>query len=44
MYKDGEKEKQPIKINNLKDALAFAEKDLLNNWQRYRMNFLKSSK
>ena len=30
-HKDGEKEKQPIEINNLKDALAFAEKNKLNN-------------
>jgi hypothetical protein len=35
----GEKIKQAIPINNLKDALTYAEQDIKDRWEWYKENF-----
>ena len=44
MTPKGEKEKIAIPIDNLKDALKFAEQDLKDRWEFYRDRFLKQLK
>lgn len=40
----GEKEKQPIAIENLNDALLYAEQDLKDRWKYYKQRFIKKKK
>lgn len=40
----GEKEKQSIDIDNLKDALNYAQQDLKDRWEYYKERFLKKMK
>lgn len=37
----GEKIKQPISIQNLKDALTYAEQDIKDRWEWYKEKFKK---
>jgi hypothetical protein len=37
----GEKEKQVIAIDNLRDALSYAEQDLKDSWEWYKKIFKK---
>lgn len=41
---NGEKIKQPIPINNLKDALTYAEQDIKDRWEWYKEKFKKGVK
>jgi hypothetical protein len=40
----GEKTKQPIAIENLKDALTYAEQDIRDRWEWYKEKFKKGLK
>ncbi|MBM4141315.1 MAG: hypothetical protein FJ242_07525 [Nitrospira sp.] len=40
----GEKTKQPIPIENLKDALTYAEQDIKDRWEWYKDKFKKGMK
>ncbi len=40
----GEKTKQPIPIQNLKDALTYAEQDIKDRWKWYKDRFKKGMK
>lgn len=40
----GDVKKEPLPFNDLNLALTFAEKDLKDNWQTYRISFLKEVK
>jgi len=40
----GEEVKQPISINNLNDALTYAEQDLKDRWEWYKEKFKKGVK
>jgi hypothetical protein len=40
----GEKVKQAIQIENLKDALTYAEQDLKDRWEWYKERFKKGMK
>ena len=40
----GEKIKQPIAIENLKDALTYAEQDIRDRWEWYKEKFKKGLK
>lgn len=40
----GEKEKQPIAIENFNDALLYAEQDLKDRWKYYKQRFIKKKK
>jgi len=40
----GEKVKQVIQIQNLKDALTYAEQDLKDRWEWYKERFKKGMK
>jgi hypothetical protein len=42
--KGGKKEKQPIAIQNLKDALQYAEQDLKDRWKWYRDRYKRRLK
>lgn len=44
MKPNGEKEKQTIEIDNLKDAARYAEQDLRDRWQWYKERYLKKLK
>ncbi len=44
MYSKGKKEKYSIPIQNLKDALNYAEQDLEDRWEFYRGRFYKEFK
>lgn len=44
MYPSGEKEKHPIAIDNLNDALSYAEQDLKDRWRYYKKRFVKQKK
>lgn len=39
IYPSGKKEKQPIDIENLKDALQYAEQDLKDRWSWYKERY-----
>ncbi|OFX54761.1 MAG: hypothetical protein A2046_00485 [Bacteroidetes bacterium GWA2_30_7] len=41
---NGDKEKQAISINNLEDALYYAEQDLKDRWEFYKEKYLKKIK
>ena len=40
----GEKTKQAIQIQNLKDALTYAEQDIKDRWEWYKERFKKGMK
>ncbi len=40
----GEKKKQPIPIENMKDALIYAEQDIKDRWEWYKEKFRKGLK
>ncbi|MBI5678233.1 MAG: hypothetical protein HZC52_07040 [Planctomycetes bacterium] len=40
----GEKIKQPIPIQNLRDALTYAEQDIKDRWEWYKERFKKGMK
>ena len=40
----GEEIKQSISINNLKDALTYAEQDIKDRWEWYKEKFKKGMK
>ncbi len=40
----GEGEKKVIPINNLKDALTYAEQDIMDRWEWYRERFKRRMK
>lgn len=40
----GEKTKQIIQIQNLKDALTYAEQDIKDRWEWYKERFKKGTK
>ena len=40
----GEKTKQPIPIENIKDALTYAEQDIKDRWVWYKERFKKGMK
>jgi len=40
----GEKTKHMIQINNLKDALTYAEQDIKDRWEWYKERFKKGMK
>lgn len=40
----GEQEKQVIAIENLNDALLYAEQDLKDRWQHYKRRYVKQMK
>jgi len=40
----GEETKQPIAIENLKDALTYAEQDIRDRWEWYKEKFKKGLK
>lgn len=44
MNPKGEKEKQVIVINNLEDALNYAQQDLKDRWEFYKDLYLKQIK
>ncbi len=44
MNPKGEKTKQFIAINNLKDALTYAEQDIKDRWEWYKEKFMKKVK
>lgn len=44
LYPNGEKEKEVISIDNLKDAYNYAEQDIKDHWQFYRERYLKKMK
>ena len=44
MKPNGDKEKQVIEISNLKDAAKYAEQDLRDRWEWYRVRFIKKMK
>lgn len=41
---NGDKEKQLIQIDNLKDASRYAEQDLKDRWEWYKERFIKKLK
>lgn len=41
---EGEKTKQIIQIQNLKDALTYAEQDIKDRWEWYKERFKKGTK
>lgn len=44
MIQKGEKTKQVIQIQNLKDALTYAEQDIKDRWEWYKERFKKGMK
>lgn len=44
LSRDGKVRKEILPFNDFNLALTFAEKDLRDNWQKYRKRFLKGSK
>ncbi|MCR4321227.1 MAG: hypothetical protein NUV74_12940 [Candidatus Brocadiaceae bacterium] len=44
LNKKGEKTKQVIQIQNLKDALTYAEQDIKDRWEWYKERFKKGIK
>jgi hypothetical protein len=44
MYPKGKKEKQPIRIENLNDALQYAEQDLKDRWNWYKDRYRRRLK
>ncbi|MBI5234602.1 MAG: hypothetical protein HY880_09630 [Deltaproteobacteria bacterium] len=40
----GEDEKKVIPINNLKDALTYAEQDIMDRWEWYKERFRRRMK
>ena len=44
LYPDGRKEKQPIAIQNLNDALQYAEQDLKDRWKWYKERYKRRLK
>lgn len=44
MKPNGDKEKQLIEIENLKDASRYAEQDLKDRWEWYKERYLKKLK
>lgn len=44
MHPNSEKTKYPIPINNLNDALLYAEQDIKDRWKWYRDRFKKEMK
>ena len=40
----GEKEKQAIGIENLNDALLYAEQDLKDRWKLYKQRYIRQKK
>lgn len=38
---NGSKEKKAIGIDNIEDALLYAEQDLKDRWEFYKVNYLK---
>ena len=40
----GENKKQPISIENMKDALIYAEQDIKDRWEWYKEKFRKGLK
>jgi len=44
MFPNGEKEKQMIKIDTLKIASQYAERDLKDRWEWYRERYVKKLK
>ncbi len=41
MLPNGEKEKQVITIEKLKDAVSYAEQDLKDRWEWYKQKYFK---
>lgn len=41
---NGDKEKQAISINNLEDALFYAEQEIKDRWDNYKEKYLKKIK
>ena len=44
LYPGGRKEKQPIAIENLNDALQYAEQDLKDRWSWYKERYKRRLK
>ena len=44
LHPNGDKDKYPIPINNLNDALLYAEQDIKDRWKWYRDRFRKEMK
>jgi hypothetical protein len=44
LFPNGEKEKQTVNIDNLNDAVQYAEQDLKDRWDFYKSRYLKKLK
>lgn len=44
LYPNGEQEKQTINIENLNDAVVYAEQDLKDRWEFYKNRYIKKLK
>jgi len=44
MHPKGKKEKQPIMIENLNDALQYAEQDIKDRWSWYKERYKRRLK
>lgn len=44
LHPNGDKDKYPIAITNLNDALLYAEQDIKDRWKWYRERFKKEMK
>lgn len=44
MMPNGDKEKQEVVIDNLKDASKYAEQDLKDRWEWYKKRYIKKMK
>lgn len=44
MYPKGKKEKQALMIENLNDALQYAEQDIEDRWEWYRNRYKRGMK
>lgn len=44
MHPNGDKDKYPIPITNLNDAVLYAEQDIKDRWKWYKERFKKEMK
>lgn len=44
MHPNGDKDKYPIPITNLNDAVLYAEQDIKDRWKWYQERFMKEMK
>lgn len=44
LYPNGDKDKQVIEFDNLETALSYAEQDLKDRWEYYKIRYIKKIK